>query len=275
MGITLVKSTLGEILRKVPEIRRVTSEEVVIGVGYTAVRTSTGDVGLANTPLDDFSPESCNVFSRAGTLTGVPTIELAGIADSWDLSERVVGLAALNALSQLAIKKNPSSVVKEYGDAVDLTDVRKDDVVVLVGNMRPSAEKLRRMAREVLVLERSIGLRDKDTLPDTAADSVIPRADVVLMTGATLCNGTADHILELSKNAREVVMLGATAGIFPPSLFRKGATAVGCMEILDARAAMRTAAEGGGTYALLKSSKFVVYKPPKGHGARLGGLDYS
>jgi uncharacterized protein (DUF4213/DUF364 family) len=270
MGITLVKSTLREIRRKVPGIHRVTSAEVVIGVGYTAVRTSTGDVGLANTPLDDLSPESCNVFSRAGTLTDVPTIELAGIADSWDLSERVVGLAALNALSQLAIRKNLTSVVREYGDAVDLTNVRKDDVVVLVGNMRPSAEKLRRTAKEVLVLERSMGLRDKDTLPDTAADAVIPRADVVFMTGATLCNGTADHILELSKNAREVVMLGATAGIFPPSLFRKGATAVGCMEILDARGAMRVAAEGGGTFALLKSAKFVVYKPPRGHGARPG-----
>jgi uncharacterized protein (DUF4213/DUF364 family) len=264
MEITLVKSALREIRRKVPEVKRVACDEVVIGVGYTGVRTSTGDVGLANTPLGDLSPESCNIFSRAGTLTGVPAFELAGLADSWDLSERVVGLAALNALSQLAIRRSSAGMIKKYGDAVDLTDVRKDDVVALVGNMRPSAEKLRRMAREVLVLERSIGLRDRDTLPDTAAEAVIPRADVVFMTGATLCNGTADHILELSRNAREVVMLGASAGILPSALFKKGATAVGSMEILDARGAMRAVAEGGGTFALLRFAKFVVYQAKSG-----------
>jgi hypothetical protein len=260
MASTLVKTTLGDLRRRVPDIQRVASEEVVVGTGYTGVRTSTGDIGLANTPLEDFSRESCSIFSRAGTLTEQPTIELAGLADSWDLSERVVGTAALNALSQLAIKTCGAGMIRKYGDAVDLTKVRKDDVVVLVGNMRPSAEKLRRRAKEVLVLERSVGLRDKGTLPDTAAESVVPRANVVFMTGATLCNGTADRILELSQNAREVVMLGASAGIFPPSLFKKGATAVGSMEILDTGKAMRSIAEGGGTYALLKAARFVVYR---------------
>lgn len=260
MRNTLVRTALEELRRRVPDVHRIASEEVVIGVGYTGVRTSSGDVGLANTPLGDLSPESCNIFSRAGTLTELPTIELAGLADSWDLSERVVGIAALNALSQLAIKTSGAGIVKKYGDVVDLTKVRKDDVVVLVGNMRPSAEKLRHRAKKVLVLERSLGLRDKDTLPDTAAESVIPGADVIFMTGATLCNGTADRLLELSQNAREVVMLGASAGIFPPSLFKKGATAVGSMEILDARNTMRAVSEGGGTFTLLKSARFVVYQ---------------
>lgn len=259
MKNTLVKVALGELGKRIRGIERVTTEEVVLGVGYTGVRTSTGSLGLANTPLDDLSPESCNIFSRAGTLTETPTIELARLADSWDLGERVVGVAALNSLSQIAIESSGSSFVRKYGDAVDLTEVRKDDSVVIVGNMRPSAEKLKRRAKEVVVLERSVDLRDRNTLPDTAAESVIPRANVVFMTGATLCNGTADRLLELSRNAREVVMLGASAGIFPPALFSKGATAVGSMEILDAKKAMRVVAEGGGTLALLKCGRFVVY----------------
>lgn len=262
--MTLAKTALDDLRKVIPDIRSISCEGVVIGVGYTAVRTSTGDVGLANTPLDNMSPESCNIFSRAGTLAESPAMELADLADSWDLSERVVGTAALNALSQLAIRSFGAGFETKYGDAVDLTDVRKDDVVVLVGNMRPSAEKLRQRAKEVVILERSIGLRDRSTLPDTAAESVIPRADVVLMTGATLCNGTADRLLELSQNAREVVMVGASAGIFPPSLFKKGATAVGAMEITDASKAMKVAAEGGGTHSLLKCARFVVYQRSPG-----------
>ena len=260
---SLARVALDEVRKSVPHVRRVATEEVVISVSYTAVRTSTDDVGLANTPLDEMAPESCNIYARAGSLTESPTIELAELAESWDLSERVVGIAALNALSQIAIKKASGGFVTKYGDVVDVTKVRKDDTVVIVGNMRPSAEKLRKRAKEVLVLERSMGLRDKYTFPDTAAESVIPRADVVFMTGATLCNGTADRLLELSRNAREVVMLGATAGIYPPALFRKGATAVGCMEVFDAKQTMRTAAQGGGTTNLLKGARFVVYEKVK------------
>jgi len=67
--------------------------------------------------------------------------------------------------------------------------------------------------------------------------------------------------LELSKKAREVIMLGASAGFFPPALFEKGATAVGPMEVFDADGAMKAISEGGGTFALLKSARYVVYEP--------------
>ena len=106
-----------------------------------------------------------------------------------------------------------------------------------------------------------MGLRDKDTFPDTAAEAIIPQGDIVFLTGATLCNGTADRILELSKNAREVVMLGASAGIFPPALFQRGVTAVGSLEILDPGKVMRAISEGGGGFAVLKSARYVVHEP--------------
>ena len=263
MQNSLVNDTLKEIRQRIgKELEEISTKELVISVGYTAVHTSSDDVGLAYTPLLDFSHESCSLFSRAGTLTRLSAAELAELALSWDLSERVAGIAALNALSQLAIKTKGDDIIKKYGDAIDLTKIRKNDTVVMIGNMRPSVEKLRRLAREVLVLERNIGLRDKDTFPDTAAEAVIPRGDVVFITGATLCNGTADRILELSKNAREVVMLGASAGIFPPSLFEKGVTGVGPMEIFDTGKAMQAISQGGGTRALLnKSARFVFYEP--------------
>ena len=52
-------------------------------------------------------------------------IELAELAQSWDLSERVVGIAALNALSQLAIRTNGDDIIKKYGDVVDLIKNKK------------------------------------------------------------------------------------------------------------------------------------------------------
>jgi len=262
MRNSLAKDALRDVRKRIgKQIHKVSVKELTIGISYTGVRISSDDVGIANTPLNDFSPHNCNIFSRAGSLADMPAEELAELAQSWDLSERVVGITTLNALSQLAIKVSGGDIARKYGDAVDLTKVRKKDTVVMVGNMRPSVEKLRRAAREVLVLERTVDLRDKDTFPDTAAEVIIPRGDVVFFTGATLCNGTADRILELSKNAREVVMLGASAGIFPPTMFEKGATAVAPMEVFNPGKAMRAISEGGGTFALLKSARFVVYTP--------------
>lgn len=258
----LATSALKEVLRLLgKDSAGVTTKELIVGVNYTAVRLSSDDIGLANTPLEEFSPESCALPSRAGTLTGIPPARLARLAGSWDLSERVVGVAALNALSQLAVRARGSDIKREYGDVIRLTRVEKGDTVVIVGNMRHSVEKLRRKVKRVLVLERSTGLRDEYTLPDTAVEDVVPRGDVVFATGATLCNGTADRILELCQGAREVVMLGPSAGVFPPALFERGVTAAAPMEILDADGAMDSIREGGGTSALRRSAREVVYRP--------------
>lgn len=260
MRDTLTRSVLSELRERLPHIREITTKEFVMGIVYTGVRTSTDDVGLANTPLEDFSPESCDIGSKAGKLTNMPTVELAECAESWDLSERVAGLAALNAISQVAIKASGHQISKRYGDAIESAKIGRGDVVILVGNMRHSVEKLKRRAREVLVLERNVSLRDRGVFPDTAAESIIPRGDVVFVTGATLCNGTVDRILELSKNAREVILLGTSAGIFPPAAFRRGVTAVCPIEILDPEGAMRAVSEGGGNRALRKVARTVVYE---------------
>ena len=257
-----MKDALEEIRRRIgKKINSIVTKELVIGVSYTGVRISSDDVGLANTPLSEFSYESCNIFSSAGTLTNPTTHELAKLAQSWDLSERVVGVAAVNALSQLAIRTNGADIVTKSGDAIDLAKIEKEDTVVMIGNMRPSVQKLRERAKKVLVLERSVGLRDKDTFPDTAAETVIPRGDIVFLTGATLCNGTTDRILELSRGAREVVMLGASAGVFPPTLFERGVTSVGSLAIQDPGKVMKSISEGGGGFAVLKSARYVVHMP--------------
>ena len=235
MPSTLVKDALDEVLRRVGKsIDEIKVKELVVSVLYTAVRLSSDDIGFASTPISDLPSESREFFSRAGTLTDIPVGELAAMAQSWDFSERVIGVAALNALSQLAVRTRGDDIVRSYGDVVDMVKVGKGDTVVVVGNMRHSVEKLRTRAKRVMVLERSVGLRDEGSYPDTAAEEVIPKGDLVFITGATLCNGTIDRILKLSGSAREVVLLGATAGIFPPSLFEKGGTAVATMEILDA-----------------------------------------
>lgn len=272
MATRLMEEALEDVTKKLGgRMKDIGIKELVVGVNYTAVRLSTDDIGFANTLLDEFSPETSNLFSRAGTVADQPLTELVRLAKSWDLSERVVGIAALNALSQCAVRTGGVEISRRYGDVVRLTKVKRGDTIVMVGNMRHSVEKLKPLVKEVLVLERTTGLRDKGTFPDTAAEAVIPRGDVVFLTGASLCNGTTDRILELSSRAREVIIMGASAGIFPPTLFRNGVTGAGLVEISDPDRAMKVISQGGGNPGLRNCGREVVYKPLQESARRLVG----
>jgi uncharacterized protein (DUF4213/DUF364 family) len=59
-------------------------------------------------------------------------MEVAELSRSWDLSESVVGVAALNALSQLAIERNIERYIIAEGNFIGHSEIRKDDTVVLL-----------------------------------------------------------------------------------------------------------------------------------------------
>ena len=121
--------------------------------------------------------------------------------------------------------------------------------------------KLRETAKQVHVLERSMELRDENTLPDTSAEQNLPESDIVLITGTAIENGRIDRLLELSENAEEVAIVGPTAGILPTVLFKHGATIVGTVKVMNADKAMQIIGEGGMPRALSEATVRRVYRP--------------
>lgn len=65
-----------------------------------------------------------------------------------------------------------------------------------------------------------------------------------MITGRSIANGTIDHLLELTTKAREVAIIGASAGILPGVLFKRGATILGGVKIMDAAKMMQVVSEG-------------------------------
>ena len=51
--------------------------------------------------------------------------------------------------------------------------------------------------------------------PAEQAASVLPSADVVLITGTTLVNDTLEHLLTLCRSSARVVLVGPTVGLLP------------------------------------------------------------
>lgn len=259
----IVEEVLDRIKNVVPDLDKITVKKIVIGLGYTAATLSTGHSGLCYTFQNEIAHATshCQVSDSAGTLAGTKAFKLAEKAKSWEISECIVGFAVLNALSQIVIEKNPDKYVITIGDALDQVKLTKKDVVAMVGNIGPLVPAIKEKAKKLYILERTPARRIEGVFPDVACDQILPTADVVLITGTTIANGTIDHLLSLSKNAKEVAIIGASAGILPDVLFERGVTVIGGAKIVDADKMMQVVAEGGGTPALKKAIDFINIKP--------------
>jgi uncharacterized protein (DUF4213/DUF364 family) len=167
-------------------------------------------------------------------LCGLPLKEAARAAMSWNLTEASFGLAACNAFYNTPERMAaldcalPGNVYPTAG--LDL----HDKTVGIVGHMN-GPRGLRDIARAVYVLERRPRLGD---YPDAACDWLLPRCDVVIITGSSLINKTLPHLLELCKNA-VTILTGPSVPMCPELLDcgidRLGGFVVTGREAMDAQ----------------------------------------
>jgi len=259
----IVEEALKRVKTLIPNIDKIMVDQVVLGLGYTGVRLSDGHSGLCYTFQTEIAQATrhCQVSDQAGTMAGTPALKLAEKAKSWEISESVLGFATLNALSQIVIERNPENYTILSGNVIDYIKLTKKDVVALVGNIGPLVKPIRAKVKKLYILERTSTRREEGILPDTACDQILPIADVVLITGTAIANGTIDHLLDLSTKARDVAIIGASAGILPEVLFERGVTVVGGVKITDTNKMLQIVSEGGGTPALKSAVQFISIKP--------------
>lgn len=98
-------------------------------------------------------------------------------------------------------------------------------------------------------------------MPDTACEELLPEADVVVVTGTAIANKTIDRVLELSRGAREIGVVGPSAGIVPDSLFKRGVKVVSTIRPVDADRLLQIIEEGGGTPQIKPAVKFINVRP--------------
>jgi uncharacterized protein (DUF4213/DUF364 family) len=256
----IVKEVLRILEGTISNLGEVTVEKASIGLGYTGVKLSTGHAGVCHTLSAEMRLQGCAVSDRAGTLAGSQAVELAWLSTSWHLDERIVGIATVNALSQIVFEKNPKQYRIDSGNLIDAVEIKSDDNVVLVGNIRPFIPVIKAKTRKLHILERN-PFRDEDILPDIAGEELLPKADVIIITGSAVANGTLDHLLELSRNAREVVLSGPSASFLPDPLFKLGVKAIGGIQVVNAELLLQIVGEGGGTRQIRPAIRFVNIKP--------------
>ncbi len=183
-------------------------------------------------------------------------------------SSRGLGIATLNALAELCWRRRPHPGVELLAgtDAFDATQFHASDRVVLVGAFIPFLKELKRRHQPYLVLEQNPDALKPEEMafyrPADAAPEIVPLADVLLITGATLINDTLEDLLLLARPEARVTVLGPTVGMLPDAFLARGADILGSVRITAPDAFLDLLAEGGSAPHFLGHSaeKIVLAK---------------
>jgi uncharacterized protein (DUF4213/DUF364 family) len=280
------KPILRETLAAIPEILgpaldSITVERAVIGLFFTGVKLSNGIAGACATPIKTIPeavccPSSAMAMPFPGKLRGRPALDLAREALGENGIRRAVGIAAMNALADTCWRHrpHPEAELRLGIDAFDATEIHQGDNVVVVGAFVPFLRELKRRHQPFLVLEQDPATLKADELPffrpAEEAGTVVPQADVLLITGTTLINDTLEELLGLAKPTARVTMVGPTVSLLPDAFLRRGADILGTVRITAPDAFLELLAEGGSGYHFLgRSAQKVVLVRRSAAGAKV------
>ena len=245
------------------DLDRITVERAVVGLFFTGVKLDTGVTGACATPLR--SIPDARALPLSGKLRGRLAGELLKEAAAPSGIRRAVGIAAMNALADMCWERRPTAGVDLCTgvNAYDAAEIRPGENVVVVGAFVPFLKSLKRAHQRFTVLEMDSATLKLDELPHfrpaSEAASVVPDADVVLITGTTLLNNTLEKLLALCQPKARVVLVGPTVGLLPDAFLRRGVDVLGGVRVTAPDAFLDVLMEGGSAYHFFgRSAEKVV-----------------
>jgi len=171
---------------------------------------------------------------------------------SSDMQKRGIGVAAMSALSQplLAPQSLQRRGLEILGDMYHLADfVTADDTVAIVGYggvVRTVLGKCRELHvtemrpperfRSIIVGERvAYGPQLVTVHPAEENRAVLSKAQVVIITGSSLVNGTFGELMSYTDGARAVGLYGPSVSFIPDVLFDDGVQFILTYRVEDAK----------------------------------------
>jgi uncharacterized protein (DUF4213/DUF364 family) len=142
-------------------------------------------------------------------------------------------MASINSLIDIDlsryVEKNAFDILRERGQGKR---------IAVVGHF-PFIPKLKEIASQLWVLEQHLTEGD---LPEEKADSVLPHADVVAITGTSLINHTFEKLAALCRKSF-VVVLGPSTPL-SPILFDYGVDVISGVKVTEPDVVLRYISEG-------------------------------
>jgi uncharacterized protein len=180
--------------------REIEVESVSIGLGYTAVTTSDGGIGIAYTYVNQRG--CCSMNRDYRDYEGGPAIELLAKIKSPDPLHRSMGLALVNALNY----QKASVLPEDSSDRLwmDTFGIAKETKIAMVGLFRPLVKLFQDRGAIVEVLDDFQGVGEQQVFYEKLKDW----AQVLVLTSTSILNDTTEDILGRLAPDVKVVMIG-------------------------------------------------------------------
>jgi len=222
--------------------------DVRVGLFHTGVLTR--NCGLASSLPRDVLKQPRPAVKQPGALLDKSAFELARMAYSQSILEAAIGMAAVNSLLEIDEKYcrdlNARDLIAEKG---------KDRNIVIIGHF-PFIPDLESVAKRLWVIEKNPGEGDR---AETEAGDLIPKADVIGITGTAFTNHTIEQLLGLCRAETYVVILGDSAPL-SPVLFDHGIDAISGTKVTDPELTLRCVSQGSNYQQIKGVRKLTMVK---------------
>jgi uncharacterized protein (DUF4213/DUF364 family) len=203
--------------------------EIHVCAHWTAVLSRR--CGLASSFREEEHPHKG--VRGVGHLTEKNAFDLALYSRSEHLLEASIGMAALNSLIDIdestCVEANAYEILLEKG---------KGKNVAVVGHF-PFLSMLRESVKNLWIIEKRPLEGD---LPEEAAEEILPRCDVVGITGTAFINHTLEDLLAQCKGSF-VALIGPTTPL-SPVLFDYGIDVISGSKVVDPQQVIRFISQG-------------------------------
>ncbi len=226
---------ISKVVQKIPPARLARKPSLVAAHAFfTVVRSFRAGLSMTLTDEAIFNGGVHSPVRDMGHIEEHPLSELVKWSESAQPIERSIGMAAINSCIPY------DGLNFREGNALALTaKLGRGKNVVVVGHF-PHLEVIREAAKSFQILEKRPQSGD---LPAEEAPNVVPKADVVTMTGVTCLNDTVEGLLSLKKPGAIIIIVGPTVPM-SPILFEAGVDIIAGAWIDDEATAIPMLAQG-------------------------------
>jgi|GEM_PF-3379982 len=228
-------------------------QDIIVGLRYTAVLLEGDTIGLSFTLKGPFlSKEKKDIFTREPK-------RLANLLFSTSPIEASIGLATINAASQILASQMDFTVSKNL---IDVLSLSRDDNILMVGLMMPLAWELHEHINKIWAVEDGFITREGppnlEVRPWWAIDLILHKQKIsaLFISGSAVSNKSINHILELVRKEQrqncKIALVGPSVPVFPEFWREKGIDVLAASLIRDVKLTTKVVKVGGGSRELFK-----------------------
>ena len=229
----------------------ITVDQVTIGLGYTAVTTSQGDIGIAATGVA--VKAGCSGNREVIDYEGRPAIDLLKQILRDAPMARTMALALINALNHSKVQNLPEDSDNQV--LCDRFGLLSGARVAMVGYFPPLVRLLQSKNVPLAVVDDGKKMGDMATF----CDRLDGWADVLLMTATSIINNTAETILSHASQGLKTVLLGPSTPMVPKAFTHLPVHMLAGTAITDREKALKIIRHAGGA-RMLKPVSRKVYR---------------